>query len=38
MVSRMHDQFIIVIVSGVGDETVQKEIINFPSNIEVVFF
>lgn len=38
MVSRMHDQFIIVIVSGVGDETVQKRISTSPVTFEVVFF
>lgn len=34
----MHDQFIIVIVSGVGDETVQKRISTSPVTFEVVFF
>ena len=38
MVSRMHDQFIVVIVSGVGDEIVQKRISTSPVIFEVVFF
>ena len=38
MVSRMHDQFIVVIVSGVGDEIVQKRISTSPVTFEVVFF
>lgn len=38
MVSRMHDQFIAVIVSGMGDEIVQKRISTSPVTFEVVVF
>lgn len=38
MVSRMHDQFIVVIVSGVGDEIVQKRISTSPVTFGLFFF